>query len=296
MGVADAISRNDGNMKPYTQLILDMDGVLWRGETPLSHLPDFFAALDALGVGYMMATNNATKTAAQYVAKFAGFGVDMPAWRILGSAEMTALFLRRQYEPGTRVFVIGESGLHNALSAQGFTIINAMNGENGNVRIRTPRLPALEPDVALVVVGFSRLAHYAEFAAGAAYIRRGARFIGTNSDASYPTEIGPLPGAGALLALLATGTGVEPFTIGKPGPTVYEEALRRLGDSAEKTLMVGDRLQTDILGAQNAGLDSALLLSGIADSADVAATGITPTYICDDIHDLLTQLQAAHHA
>jgi 4-nitrophenyl phosphatase len=273
-------------MQQIKNLILDMDGVLWHGDTPLPDLPAFFDGLRQLGIGYVMATNNATKVTAQYIERFTRFGVVMEPWRILGSAEVTALHLQRQYPAGTRVFLIGDSGLHTAMTAHGFTVVNEPD--------YSVRLPQIKPDVALVVAGMSHTVRYLDLAEAAVYINNGAAFIGTNGDVTFPTEIGPFPGAGSLLALLTTATGVEPTLIGKPGPIMFDEAVKRLGGSAENTAMVGDRLETDILGANNAGLISILVLSGISQRDDIATSGITPDYIVADIGELLTQLKAAH--
>ncbi|MCO5197503.1 MAG: HAD-IIA family hydrolase [Anaerolineae bacterium] len=273
-------------MQHIRNLVLDMDGVLWHGETPMPGLPAFFDGLRRLAIGYVMATNNATKITTQYVERFARFGVTMEPWRILCSAEVTALYLQRSYPAGTRVFVIGDSGLQSAMTAHGFVVVNQPD--------YSMRLPQLKPDVALVVAGMSHTVRYLDFAEAVSYINRGATFIGTNGDITFPTEIGPLPGAGSLLALLTTATGVTPTTIGKPGPIMFEEAVKRLGSSAENTAMVGDRLETDILGANNAELTSILVLSGIAQRDDIATSGITPDYIVDDIDELLNQLKVAH--
>lgn len=275
-------------MQQIKNLILDMDGVLWHGETPMPDLPTFFDGLRQLGIGSVMATNNATKVTTQYVERFARFGVAMEPWRILCSAEVTALHLQRNYPAGTRVFLIGDSGLHTAMTAHGFKVVNEPD--------YTVRLPQLKPDVAVVVAGMSHTVRYLDLAEAASYINRGAAFIGTNGDVTFPTEIGPLPGAGSLLALLTTATGITPTTIGKPGPIMFAEAVRRLNGSAENTAMVGDRLETDILGANNAGLTSILVLSGISQHDDITTSGITPAYIVADIDELLTQLKAVHAA
>jgi 4-nitrophenyl phosphatase len=276
-------------MQQIKNLILDMDGVLWRGDTPMPQLAAFFAGLDELGIQYIMATNNATKTAAQYVKRFAGFGIDMPPERILGSAEATAQYLRTQYPAGTRAFVVGEQGLHDAMTAQGFEVVSTVSAET-----QSSILPQTVDNVDLVVSGFTRYANYTHFAAATWYIRNGARFVGTNGDLTIPSEMGPLPGAGSILSLLQTSTGVEPTVIGKPGPIMFQEALKRVSGSAENTAMVGDRLATDIQGATNAGIHSIMVLSGINTRADVASGTIKPTFIVDDINDLLAKLRASN--
>lgn len=255
---------------PITNLILDMDGVLWRGETPMPGLSDFFATLRRLGIGFVLATNNATKTATMYTAKLARFGVDVPPERILTSAEATASHMAEHYPPGTDIYVVGDKGLHQAMIARGFRPI-------------TPQDVRAGQSAAFVVVGFTPHATYEDLAMGSLLVHRGVRFIGTNPDPSYPSEIGPLPGAGALIAVIQTATGVEPTLIGKPGPIVFQEAVKRLGGGPGGVAMVGDRLSTDIYGAKAAGLRAILVLTGISTRDDVSRSPVKPDHIFDDI-------------
>ncbi len=270
---------------PITNLILDMDGVLWRGETPMPGLVDFFATLRRLGIGFVLATNNATKTAAMYTAKLARFGVDVPPEQILTSAEATASHMAEQYPAGTDIYVVGDKGLHEAMIARGFRPITPQDVRAGKT-------------AAFVVVGFTPHATYDDLAMGSLLVHRGVRFIGTNPDPSYPSELGPLPGAGALIAVIQTATGIEPTLIGKPGPIVFREAVKRLGGDASGVAMVGDRLSTDIYGAKAAGLRAILVLTGISTRDDVALSAIKPDYVCADITALAHFLefeQAAVH-
>jgi 4-nitrophenyl phosphatase len=260
-------------------LILDMDGVLWRGETAMPGLREFFETLRNLDIGFILATNNATKTAEEYTVKLARMGVDIPASQILTSGETTATYLAGSYPAGTAVYVIGTKSLHAALQAKGFTIVDPEQVEKGST-------------ATLVVVGFTPYAVYKELAMGSLLVHKGARFIATNADTSLPNELGPLPGAGALLAVISTATGVEPTVIGKPGPAIFEEAVRRLGGSLEDTAMVGDRLGTDIAGAKNAGLASIMLLTGISSRQDIIESGILPDYVFADISELAQELWA----
>lgn len=249
---------------------MDMDGVLWQGDTPMPGLADYFSCLDAAGIPFILATNNATKTAAQYVAKLANFGITVPEDRVLTSAEATAAYLAGDYPPGTAVYIVGDNGLHEAMEARGFRRVTAADVRAG----------AMAP---LVVAGLSRNVVYEDLAMAAHLIENGARFIGTNPDKSVPSEIGPLPGAGALLAAIEASTGVPPFVIGKPGPIMFREAVERLGSNPAGIAMIGDRLSTDILGARDAGLRTILVLSGISTREEAEQGDITPDYIFDDI-------------
>jgi len=260
-------------------LILDMDGVLWRGETAMPGLVPLFETLDDLGLDYVLATNNATKVATQYTDKLARFGVEVPPEKILTSAEATAAYLREEYPAGVTAYVVGEEGLHRAMREKGFKLLEADGFVGAEARTE------------LVVVGFNRHVCYAQLASAAHLIINGARFVGTNPDPSFPSEVGPLPGAGALLRFIETGTGVEPLVVGKPGRAVFEEALRRLEGKPENTAMVGDRLETDIMGARGAGLYTILLLSGVTGREKAENNEIRPDLICENIEELAAALQ-----
>lgn len=255
-------------------LILDMDGVLWRGDTPMPGLQEFFGFLVEARLGYVLATNNATKTAEMYEEKISGFGVQIPAEFILNSAEATARYLRNHYPDSHSAYVVGEEGLHKAMRDQDFDIING-DGFIGK---------SAKADV--VVVGFTRYVTYPQLASATHLINGGAQFIGTNPDVTIPTEFGPLPGAGSLLAYLKTATGQDPIVIGKPNLPLFEEALKVLNSTPHTTAMVGDRLATDIAGGQSAGLKTILLLSGITRREDLIDSPVQPDCVLDDLSAL----------
>ena len=260
-------------LSEINHLVLDMDGVLWHGETPVPGLVAFFETLDQLKIGYVLATNNATKTADQYTEKLKRFGVDVAPEHILTSAEITADHLQSLYPSGTPVFVVGARGLQDAMETRGFKILRPEEVYNG---ARAP----------LVVLGFTAKATYKDLAMAALLVDNGAAFVGTNPDPSLPTEVGPLPGAGALLSVITTSTGVQPQIIGKPQPVMFEHALKRLGSQKSNTAMVGDRLTTDIAGAKAAGLWGILLLSGISEADDIQHAEFKPDFVFTDITEL----------
>jgi 4-nitrophenyl phosphatase len=265
-------------IEPINKLILDMDGVLWKGETALPGLVAFFDELRTAGIPFVLATNNARKTVEQYTQKLARFGVVVPSERILTSAEATATYLADEYPGGTSVYIVGGEGLHHALSSRGFQII-------------TPDDVRAGATAELVVVGFTPEATYEQLAMGSLLVHKGAHFIGTNPDPSVPNELGPLPGAGALQAVISAATGIQPTVIGKPGPIIFHEALRRLGNDKTGTAMVGDRLSTDVAGAKAAGLTAILLLSGISTRAEAEAGSVKPDLIFNDIKELAHYLR-----
>ena len=255
-------------------LIIDMDGVLWRGNEPMDGLQEFFAFLRQHRIDFILATNNSSRLPEQYVAKLARFGVEVPSECVLTSAQATAAYLAG-LAPGTRVYAIGDEGVRRALEQHGFVLTDE-TGEGA----------------AYVVVGWDRQLTWGKLATAALLIHAGAGFIGTNPDRSYPTERGPVPGNGAQLAALEITTGVAPVVVGKPEPWMYEEAMRRMGarsetgPSKETTAVVGDRLDTDIAGGVRAGLTTVLVLSGISTEADLAVSPVKPDLVCAGIEEL----------
>lgn len=249
-------------------LLIDMDGVLWRGAEPVAGLADFFASLRRRRIGFVLLTNNASKTPAHYVERLTGYGIAVTPAEIITSAQATADYLAGQCAPGTPVYVIGMAGLRQAMAERGFQLLDAA-AEPGSVRY--------------VVVGWDYHLNYEDLAQATLHIRAGAGFVGSNPDRTWPSERGLLPGAGAILAALQAATDVEPTVVGKPSPLMFQIALRRLGAAASTVAMLGDRLETDILGGHDAGLTTILVLSGVTTPADLAASPFQPDLVFDDI-------------
>jgi len=247
-------------------LIIDMDGVLYRENTPMPGLAEFFAFLRQQGIRYVLATNNSTRTPKQYVDKMAGMGVQITPADLITSAQATAAYLRGIAPPGTPVYAIGQAGLRAALGEAGFVLADHRAD--------------------LVVVGMDLNISYDKLRTATLLIRDGATFIGTNPDVTLPTPEGFAPGTGAILAALQAATGIPPLTIGKPEPTMYEQAMARLGATPADTAALGDRLETDILAAQRTGVLSLLVLTGATDRAMLAESEIQPDLVFEDIVDL----------
>lgn len=256
-----------GGLEAVRHLIIDMDGVLWRGDEPMPNLQTFFDFLRQRDIGFILATNNSSRTPEQYVEKLARFGVTVDSESILTSSQVAAAYLANQAPPGTRVYAIGREGVRRALEQHGFVLS--------------------EEDAAYVVVGWNTDLVWDELATASLLIHRGAGFIGTNPDVSYPTERGPVPGNGAQLAAIEATTGVAPIVTGKPEPQMYEEAMHRMGADPSTTAVIGDRLDTDLAGGVRLGLATVLVLSGIATEADVANSSIKPDVVCADIGELM---------
>ncbi|NPA30948.1 MAG: HAD-IIA family hydrolase [Chloroflexi bacterium] len=245
-------------------LILDMDGVLWRGSQPLGDLPALFRRLEDLGLRWVFVTNNATRSPADYVEKLARFGVPAQEEDILNSALAAVAALRERWPQGDAVVhVLGEGALRDLIAQAGFSI-------------------TAQPQADAVVVALDRSCTYAALERATYAIRGGAWFVGTNPDRTYPTPQGLAPGAGALLAALEAATDVAPTIVGKPEPWLFRLALQRLNARPEQVLMVGDRLETDILGAQRLGIPTALVLSGVTTREQADAWSPPPHLIAPD--------------
>lgn len=247
-------------------LIIDMDGVLYRESDPMPGLVDFFDFLRQRDIRFVLATNNSTRTPEQYVEKMAGMGVQITPAGLITSAQATAAYLREIAPPGTPVYAVGQIGLTTALRQAGF----ALDSHRAE----------------FVVAGLDTHVTYEKLKTATLLIHRGATFIGTNPDATLPTPEGLAPGAGALLAAIQTATSIAPKIIGKPEPTMYQQAMTRLGAAPANTAALGDRLETDILAAQRTGLLSLLVLSGATNRALLAESEVKPDLVFQDIADL----------
>lgn len=247
-------------------LVVDLDGVLYRGDEVIPGAREFVEFLRGRGIGFVLATNNSTRTPQQYVEKLAGMGIGIQADEVLTSALATADYLKSVAPPGARLFVVGQDGLWAALRQAGFELV--------------------ESGAEYVVVGMDFSATYERMAEATLQIRAGAQFIGTNPDKTFPSERGIVPGNGALLAFLEAATGVTPTVIGKPETAMLEQALARMNASAATTAMLGDRLETDILAGKRAGLATLLVLSGIADRAMLAESEVQPDLVFEDVGEL----------
>lgn len=248
-------------------VVSDMDGVLWRGDDKLPGMVEFFSFLRENKIPFVLATNNSGRHTANYIQKLAKMGVhDIKAQELVTSATATVDYLKNHYPDGARLFVIGNPGLFQTLEEANFTIADS--------------------DVDAVVAGLDFDFNYAKARKATLLIRNeGADFIGTNPDTTFPSPDGLVPGAGSVIGMIRLTTDVEPVLIGKPERAMFDVAIQRLGTKAEETLMIGDRLNTDIEGGQNTGLKTALVLTGVNKREDIA--DIQPDYIFDGLPELI---------
>ncbi|NQY25803.1 MAG: HAD-IIA family hydrolase [Piscirickettsiaceae bacterium] len=265
--------------------IIDMDGVLWQGNNPIDGLEAFFATLNELEIPYVLATNNASLTQQQYVDKLAKMNVTMPIDRILTSSMATVNYLVEHLPVNKRrVFVIGEDGLRQPLIEQGFILTD-------NYQVNQPNKGITDQGADIVVSGLDRQLTWDKLATATLNINAGAEFYATNSDTSLPTELGDVMGNGGILAALEAVTGVKATSIGKPEPILYQQALALLGSDSTNTIAIGDRLNTDILGAVNTGLRSILVLTGISSEQDILDVDYAPTWVMADIEEITNTLR-----
>ncbi|HET6213634.1 MAG TPA: HAD-IIA family hydrolase [Micromonosporaceae bacterium] len=255
--------------KPVECWLTDMDGVLVHEGQPIPGAPEFIGRLRASGRPFLVLTNNSIYTARDLHARLARMGIDVPERAIWTSALATAQFLDDQ-RPGGTAYVLGEAGLTTALHEIGYVLTD------------------LDPDY--VVLGETRTYSFEAITRAIRLVSGGARFICTNPDVTGPSSEGALPAAGSVAALISKATGVEPYFIGKPNPMMMRSALNTIEAHSETTAMVGDRMDTDILCGLEAGLETILVLTGIANREDVERFPYRPSRVVASIADLLDEV------
>lgn len=258
--------------------IFDMDGVLYRGQTALPGVEDLFNALTLREIPFLLATNNSMATPKSYVERMASMGVTVHEDDIQTSATATRDFLvdDENTPDDAVILVVGMPPLGEQLS------------DGTSFRILGDDEPATNANV--VVAGLDLTFTYEKMKRAAEAIENGARFVATNADDRLPIENGYQPGAGSILAGIERSTRVSPIVVGKPEPLMMLKGVERLGHEPGEVVMVGDRLDTDIAAAHRAGLMTALVLTGVATRADLAAAEVLPDYVFADLPALLQGL------
>ena len=259
------------NTRPVETWLTDMDGVLVHEDVPIPGAQDFIEALKSSGLRFLVLTNNSIFTPRDLRARLLGSGIDVPEDAIWTSALATAQFLADQRPHGT-AYVVGEAGLTNALHDIGY--------------IQTDR----DPDY--VVLGETRTYSFEAITKAIRLIEGGARFLATNPDVSGPSLNGTLPATGSVAALISTATGHKPYFIGKPNPLMMRFALNRLDAHSETTVMVGDRMDTDIKSGLEAGLRTVLVTTGSTRPDQIESFPYRPTQVVDSVADLVGMVAA----
>lgn len=245
--------------------LLDMDGVLVRGNETIPGAQEFIRKLTSNGNRFAILTNNPMHTPRDLQHRLESVGLDVPSDRLFTSAMATAQFLQTQMPHGS-AFVIGESGLTTPLHDIGYLFT-----ENN-------------PDY--VVLGETMSYSFEQIAKAVRLVAAGARFIATNPDPSGPTERGLEPACGAMAALIEKATGVAPYFVGKPNPFMMRAALRFIGAHSEETVMVGDRMDTDVVAGMESGMETILVLTGVTAEADVARFPYRPTRVLPSVAEI----------
>ncbi len=255
-------------LKDKKGFICDMDGVIYHGDRLIDGAKQFVDWAKAEGKKFLFLTNSSSKSPKELRQKLARLGIEVSTDDFITSAMATASFLASQ-NPNVGVYVIGESGLINALHDAGFYIDHV-----------TP---------AYVVVGESRTYNFEQVEIAVNLVLKGAKLIGTNSDLTGPSERGVAPACRAMVAPIEMATGRQAYFIGKPNPLIMREAMKRLGCTPEDTLIVGDRMDTDIIAGIESEIETALVLSGITSREDLEMFPYQPHHILDSVADIIKQ-------
>ncbi len=245
--------------------IMDMDGVVYFGNKLIDGAKDFIDKLKENGNKYLFLTNGSSQTPLDLSKKLFYLGIEVSPEKIFTAAIAVASFLQGQKKNGS-AYVIGDPGLSNAIHDIGYHITE------------------FKPDY--VVIGETRTYSFEMIEKACKFIIEGARFIGTSLDITGPSDFGIVPAVGALTAPIERATGVKPYYIGKPNPLIMRTALRRLGAHSEETVIIGDRMDTDIVAGIETGLETILVLTGVTKRHEVGRYPYLPTRICDSIKDV----------
>jgi glycerol-1-phosphatase len=277
---------------PGLLLLVDLDGVLYRGSTPVPGVAAVLARRAAAGDDVVYVTNNSMFYRAEYASRLAAMGCPVSADRIVSSPRATALFLREHHHEIRRVLTVGARGLERELSDVGLEVVPAARAAERATHDDVDGFEAAgQPDA--VVVGVDPGIDYTRLTVAADCVRAGAWFVATNRDPTFPTERRILPGAGAVVAAIAVAGGREPqVTIGKPQPLLLEEAASTVGAKAHEGIMIGDGLVTDLAAARAVGARCILMLTGVTTKAAVDALppNERPTAVAADAAELAAAL------
>jgi 4-nitrophenyl phosphatase len=269
--------QNNGLLANYRYVLMDMDGVLYRGNQPQPGLGEFFAFLRRHALKFLLLTNNASLSAHDYSLKLARMGVEVSDSEVVTSGQATAAYLRQVAPEGGGIYVVGMQPLRDYV----------FGGENAGLFYPDDKQPRF------VVQGADFNLVYETLKRACLLIRAGATFIAANADPVFPTEEGLIPGAGSVGALLETATSQKRFVIGKPEAPMFRMALEQLGAQPAETLMIGDNLLTDIEGANRLGIATVLTLSGVTSPTDYAASPIRATLAFPGLPELIETWEAA---
>jgi len=261
-----------------SKLIINMEGVLWHGETPMTGLEAFInLLLESDVLEFLLETNNSGLLPQDYANKLARFGLTVPPEQILTAGEVTTQYLKKQYPPGTPIYLIGEKGLSHPLKEAQFHILSEKEAHYTTAEV--------------VVVGIDREVTYEKMATAATHIKRGADFIATNPDTNLPADGSVRPSTGSIIAFIQTACGIPPRIVGKPNRMYFQEALNKLNCGPQEVAFIGDSLTTDIGGAKEAGLYTILQLSGLTSAHEARMSHIQADVMFPDLRALTEEVR-----
>ena len=255
---------------PKFGFLIDMDGVLYRGPELIPGADRFVQELRERNIPFRFLTNNSQRTRLDMVARLVRLGLDVEEQHVFTSAMATAQFLAHQ-KPGGTAYVIGEGGLLTALHERGYAVVDH------------------DPDY--VVVGEGRTFNLEMVEAAVRMILKGSKLIATNLDPNCPTQNGLRPGCGAMVAMLETAAGVKAFSVGKPSPVMMRAARKELGLTTDETSMIGDTMETDILGGVQLGFHTILVLSGGTKMDDLPRYAYSPELVVESLAELAEMME-----
>jgi HAD superfamily hydrolase (TIGR01457 family) len=248
--------------------VIDLDGVIYLRNELVPRADYFIEELGREGKGFVFLTNNSSRTREEYVEKLAGFGIDVSLDQVVTSAYATCRYLQERF-PGSRVYTVGEEGLRRELTGCGLKVVE-------------------EEPVDVVVAGIDLHFTYEKLKKAATLVRKGAKFVSTNRDATYPTEEGLFPGAGSIVSAIQTASGRRPNNMGKPNKRVFDLCLSILEVRPKRAASLGDRFETDILGGIKAGMYTIMVLTGVTRPEDTGSLRIAPDIIVESVGELAT--------
>jgi HAD superfamily hydrolase (TIGR01457 family) len=259
-------------LSSYTTYLIDLDGVVYRGEQLIPGAKAFIDWLDSTQKKYLFLTNNSFASETQVLAKLERLGIHSDSSHALGAAQAAVHNIGRRF-PGATVYVVGEQPLIDLVREQ---------------HLQVADLDAHRADV--VLVGLDRTFDYKKLTGAMLAVRGGATFVAINRDPTLPVEGGYVPGCGTMVAAIEAGCGITPEVVGKPQPTLLQEAMHTLGSQPDETVMIGDTLTVDILAGKAARTHTLLVLSGNTSRADLVKSKIQPDHVYEDLAAVMADI------